>query len=648
MRIFSLDIETKDPGIGNETGSSSHRPSDGGYPFMVGLKEFDHACQILRWEESTTLLQDLFEEGCHFVGANLKYDLDWLIHAGVMKRHHAKYNRFSDILVNASLLDNTLHPSHYSLDGQCRHYGLDTKPKQMLVNAALQMGLKANEKTVMGMLWQLPWDIVAQYLRHDLVQTEIVWWAQQKHLKDARLTEVWPGAPMSVVELEEKLLPVLALMECQGVRIDVEAAEKLADAIGPKIAEIRENLRQENEGEEVNLNHSKSLTKFLLGRGHTLPNTEKGNASTSSEVLNQLAQTDPIIGDILIARRAHKIEKDFCRKAVLEMAVNGRIHPTINQTFTQKFEGRDKEGKGVRFGRLSMTEPNLQQVPKKDKVGFDDTGGLGTAMRRLFIAENGCQLLAADFAAQEPRWAIHWAESWGIFGAKEAGDRYRENHRISPHDIVASGISAAHLSAKEKRNLAKVINLGKSYEMGFNKLVANLVAAGCDTKQAKRILEEYEETFPYLSLASKKAKQVCEELGYVRTFFGRKALFSLWEPRYGYGEPLPYEEALQKYVHGPKRSPIVRSKTYRAFNRVVQGSSADQVKYVMVCLFYERDILPTSQIHDELVDAAISEESQIRTYREVMEHCLTLTVPHYAEISVGPNWAEGQIWEGAV
>lgn len=644
MKSYTIDLETKDPGLTGNEGTSAHDPSRGGYPFLVGIKPMGEPSQVYSWEEGKLRLAALFAEGCHFIGCNIKYDLNWLIHNNVLTMALAKTNRFSDILINAPLIDETKDPAHYKLDGLAKEYGLPQKPIEMLLDAALAQGIKATAKTIGNYFWQLPARLVTEYLIHDLDTTEAVYLKQLPILQELRLTETHNTADMSVVELEEKLIPVLAFMECRGVRVDLDAAEKLVGQIDGHRNHLIEELRQANEGNVVNLNPSKSLTAFLQSRGHTLPKTEKGADSTAEAVLRELVDSDPLVGDILIARKCAKIADDFCTGAILERAVKGRIHPNINQCFSAK-EDDGKSGQGVRFGRFSYTKPNLQQVPKRDKVGFDDTGGLGTAMRRLFIAEEGCQFMSADFSAQEPRWIVHWAEKWKCLGAGLVADKYRLDPTISSHDIVAEGLRAEHLSAKEKRSLAKIINLGKGYEMGFNRLVANLMLAGCDAEQAKEILSDYENNFPYVRLASKKAQGVAETNGYVRTHFGRVIRFNLWVPCYGTGTPLPYDAAYARYVMGKVRSPIQQHATYRAFNRVVQGSSADQTKRCMVALFYDENITPTLQVHDELTDAQIESNNQLVVYKNVMENVVRLSVPNLTEIKTGPNWADSEIWK---
>lgn len=628
---ITFDLETCDPAI--NSGSCSNVAA-GGYVFLAGIKVNAGTSYCLPWDEDTReWLRQAFRTGCRWIGANLKYDLRWLLQTGVLQPQYTKTNQFSDVLLYAALLDETQMPQFYSLDKQAKHYGMQGKPVEALLEAAKAAGIKATEKTVRGQLHLLPADIVKDYLRYDLETTYAVYQQQLPLLAEERLEKV--------KDLEDRLIPVLAMMEHRGTKVDLKAAELLYEQVYKHIDERKERLKQANGGTEVCLNASKNLTNFLLERGHQLPKTAKGNDSTAEGVLKELSTIDPLVGDILVARKAEKIAKDFCKGAIIESNIGGRIHPNINQLISFN-EGADK-GAGTKSGRLSYGRPNLQQVPKRDKLEFDETGGLGTAMRRIFIAEEGHKYMSADFSAQEPRWIVHWAETWGIPGAKKVGDAYRNNPAVSSHDIVAEKISA-EMPYKQKRDVAKIINLGKGYEMGPAKLAQELIKAGIDPKQAPLLIQMYEEEFPHVSGASRSAMAFAEKAGYVRTWSGRKLRFNLWEPVDRSGPALQYNVAQAKYVYGSPRVPIRRSGTYRGFNRVVQGSSADQTKLSMVTLWYDFNILPTLQVHDELDDAAGTGD-KVKIYKEVMEHCIELTVPNLTEIKLGPNWADGEIYE---
>lgn len=666
-----LDLETNDPGL-KEYGTDAHTRRRGGYVFLAGIfVPSQGRFNISEWKAETRaeIGRMLDEGGYNWIGANIKYDLNWLLSEGVLKPEHTLTNRFSDILIDAPLIDETQPVQFYSLDGQCQHYNFPMKPKEGLLEAALANGVmdrdgkKPTQKTVMGLLHLLPRTLVEEYLRHDLTETWNVWLKQRPLIIENKLERVQ--------ELESKLIPILAMMENKGVRVDVEAAQQLYDQAFEYIESIRKVLQRENGGNPVPLNACNALTEFVLSRGHVLKETKSSGNCRAHKVKNcdecakvdrmgnkthpkprycmdaatfdNLALIDPLMADILSARKAEKIAKDFAKGAIIDTHVNGRIHGNINQIIGAKEDG---EAQGVRYGRLSMSKPNLQQVPKKDSVDIEGMGGLGSAMRRLFIAEEGCQLMSADFSSQEPRWIIHWCETWRCPGAEFVGDMYRKDPTISSHDIVAGGITG-ELPYKQKRALAKIINLGKGYEMGLAKLVRNLVAGGVDGDQAQRIMDDFDSNFPHVKAGSDAAKRAAEKNGYVRTSYGRKIHFNQWEPcAYNAGPAMDFDTAYQKYVI-EKRTPIRRAYTYRAFNRVVQGSSADQTKAAMVALWYDHGILPTLQVHDELLDATITDLSRVAIYKQVMENVIPLTIPSLTEVKLGPNWKDGVIYNVA-
>lgn len=627
-----IDLETRDPYLTTK-GTDAHCRRWGGHVFMCGIyePESNSVRQFPINMAGHALLCGLFKEGHTWYGANIKYDLNWLFSYGVIQPHHTHNTRFYDTHINEPLIDETQPPSSYHLDAMCRKYGYPTKPIEMLMDAAKQAGITCNERTVRGHLHKLPWDVVAEYNEHDLRATWHVIQAQQKLIREYKLE--------TVQEMESKLIPVLSMMERQGVLVDIPAAEKLHDQIYVHIDETKAKLRQENNGNEVPLSASNALTEFLRDRGHRLPETpastpERPRYSNSADTLLSLAHQDPVVGSIVIARKSEKIAKDFCKAALIETNHHNRIYPNINQMVSYK-EGTTDDSKGVRFGRLSYSGPNLQQIPKRDTIGFDETGGLGSAMRALFVAEDGADFMSADFSSQEPRWIVHWAETWRIPGAEKAGNCYRNDPTTDYHSMVAE-------MAKVSRPMAKIINLGKGYEMGKDKLMRNLLAAGADPDTASDIITQYEVNFPHVSGASRAAMGAAEQLGYVRTFSGRRLHFNLWEAtRRNSGPAMPHDQAYEKYVLAPNgRSSIKRAYCYRAFNRIVQGSSADQTKMAMNSLWYDHGILPTMQIHDELVDARCNREKAL-IYKNVMENIIQLTIPSLTEVKLGPNWKEG-------
>lgn len=626
--VVALDLETKDDRLNEKLGTGCWYRSNGEHIFMCGI--YENKPEALPWNDETKhRLRKMFDEGRNWCGANLKYDINWLLSEGLLERRHFHNNRFYDVLLFAALLDETQDWDYYSLDGQCKRYGLELKPMGTLLAECDRLGLKQSPKIAKANLWRMDSSVVANYLSHDITAPRLILERQFRELEEEKL--------LSVAEMETLLLPVVCLMEQKGVPVDEQAAEELSRKIGVFVNDAKEKLRRANNGNEVPLNPSLALKAFLKDQcGIKLPVTNKGNDKCDEKTLKAYAPYNKEVGWLLQARKAEKIRKTFCDDSVKKFSQNGRIHANINQLLGADED--DKKSKGVRFGRFSSSLPNMQQVPKRDSAEIEGIGGLGSAMRRLFIAEKGRQFLSADYAAQEPRWIVHWAETWQLPGAKKVGDMYRNDPAISSHDIVAAAITT-DLDYKKKRNIAKAINLGKGYEMGKTKLTEMLVSAGAPPQQADEILAMFDAEFPYVSLASRAAMQAAKDLGYVRTFLGRKSRFYLWEPIHTFKPPLRQEAAQREYCE-KLREPIQRHKTYTALNRVVQGSSGDQSKMAMVELFYKHGIVPSMQVHDELCDAD-ADEDIAKTYKTVMENVITLTIPNLVEISLGGNWHGG-------
>ena len=625
-KVVAVDLETRDDRLGQKLGTGCWHRTNGEHVFMAGI--YDEEPLTLPWtDETKNLIREYLDRGTHWVGANLKYDLNWLLAYGVLEPRHLHNNVFHDILIYAPLLDETQDYGYYSLDGQCKHYGLPTKPMDGLLEECAKHGLAKQPKTAKSNLWRFDRSVVAEYLRHDIAMPKLILEHQLKQLAEEGLERV--------AEVERKLLPVLCLMEQKGVRIDEDAAERLSFKIGEHVNDFKERLRLQNNGHEVNINPSGSLKTFLKDMcGLELPKTEKGNERCDAALLKKYSSVSEAVGWVLMARKAEKVQKTFCQDVVQKFAQNGRIHANINQVVGGDIF--DKKTRGVKYGRFSYSNPNLQQIPKRDSIELDEIGGLGSAMRKLFIAEDGYQFMSADFAAQEPRWIVHWAEKWKLPGAARVGDMYRQDPAVSSHDIVASALNIPNMAYKQKRTIAKAINLGKGYEMGKNKLIEMLIAAGAPPQQADGILDMFAENFPHVQAASRRAMRAAKQYEYVRTYLGRKARFVYFEPLHNKGKPLRKEEAERVYTD-ENRWAIGISKAYTAFNRIVQGSSGDQAKMAIVELFYSHGIVPSLQIHDELCDGQ-ADESVAEIYKSVMENVIQLSVPNLVEVELGASW----------
>ena len=305
------------------------------------------------------------------------------------------------------------------------------------------------------------------------------------------------------------------------------------------------------------------------------------------------------------AREINKAHTTFI-DTILKHQYKGRIHAEINQL-------RSDQG-GTVTGRFSYANPNLQQIPARNKE-------LGPAIRSLFIPEEGMTWGCFDYSQQEPRLVVHYAALQNLYGVDEVLDTYHEGD-ADFHTIVAD-------MAEIPRSQAKTINLGLFYGMGKNKLQAEL---GVSKDKAEDLFKQYHNKVPFVKKLMDNVMQRAQSSGKIRTLLGRLCRFHLWEPnQFGIHKALPHEAALAE--HGPG---IKRAYTYKALNRLIQGSAADMTKKAMIELHRE-GITPHIQVHDEL-DISVVNPLEASKIKDIMESAVQLEVPNKVDYESGPNW----------
>ena len=305
------------------------------------------------------------------------------------------------------------------------------------------------------------------------------------------------------------------------------------------------------------------------------------------------------------AREINKAHTTFI-DTILKHEHKGRIYAEINQL-------RSDQG-GTVTGRFSYANPNLQQIPARNKE-------LGPAIRSLFIPEEGCTWGVFDYSQQEPRLVVHYAALQNLYGVDEVLDAYNEGD-ADFHTIVAD-------MAEIPRSQAKTINLGLFYGMGKNKLQAEL---GVSKDKAEDLFKQYHNKVPFVKKLMDNVMQRAQNRGQIRTLLGRLCRFHLWEPnQFGIHKALPHEAALAE--HGPG---IKRAYTYKALNRLIQGSAADMTKKAMIEL-HKEGITPHIQVHDEL-DISVINQLEAAKIKDIMENAVDLEVPNKVDYESGPNW----------
>jgi DNA polymerase I-like protein with 3'-5' exonuclease and polymerase domains len=315
----------------------------------------------------------------------------------------------------------------------------------------------------------------------------------------------------------------------------------------------------------------------------------------------------PIIKKIAKAREINKAHTTFI-DSILKYAHNGRIHSEINQL-------RSDNG-GTVTGRFSYANPNLQQIPARNK-------DLGPLIRSLFLPEEGHKWGCFDYSQQEPRLVVHYASMENLYGVDDVVEAYKES-ATDFHGIVAK-------MASIPRSQAKTINLGLFYGMGKAKLQAEL---GVSKDKAAELFNMYHNRVPFVKQLMDIASNRAQDAGQIRTLLGRRCRFHLWEPtQFGIHKALTHEDAIKE--HGPG---IKRAYTYKALNRLIQGSAADMTKKSMLDL-YKEGILPHIQIHDEL-DISVENDIQAKKIVKIMESSVELAIPNKVDYESGKNWGE--------
>ena len=534
---------------------------------------------VLRWVKNT-----LSSTKREVIFHNALYDVGWLRREGVDVK-----GKILDTMFAAPIVDENRYS--YSLDSLGHLYCGEKKDESLLQDAALAWGI--NPKSEM---YKLNSKYVGPYGEQDAALTLKLYEKLKLEIQEQNLEQIY--------DLECSLIPLLIEMRWRGVRVDEEKADQISKDLSLKEQKLLVEIKRKY-GEDVNLWANASLQKVFDKNNLPYPRTEKGMASFQRQWLESHEHELPKM--IVQARKLNKARTTFIEKMISEHAVEGRIHAEAHPL-------RNDAG-GTVSGRFSYSNPNLQQVPARDPE-------IGNLIRSIFVPEEGCQWGVFDYSQQEPRLTVHYANLMNLIGAKDAVNAYTDKN-ADFHQIVAD-------MAKIPRKQAKNINLGLSYGMGKSKLVREL---GLDDAEAEVLLGQYHEKVPFIKGLQDQCARVAMDRGYIRTLAGRRCHFDLWEHKYDKSVPLPLEEAREKYGDVLKRS-----YTYKALNRLIQGSAADMTKLAMLGL-WEEGIVPHVQVHDE-VDISIQDDEQAAKVSRIMENCVELAVPLVVDTELGPNWGE--------
>ena len=518
---------------------------------------------------------------------NAAYDLGWLRATG-FEVNGTVY----DTMLAAPVLDENRFA--YSLNSLGFDYLKEVKSEQGLKESASDFGVHPKKE-----LWKLPAMHVGEYAEQDAALTLKLW----HHFKALmRNDEV-----ESVFKLETEVLPVLVNITLKGINFDRAKCETHMVEMRRKEKEILQYLKSQA-GMQVDIWAAQSIATAFDRLGIQYPKTAAGAPSFTKSFLD--THDHPMTGMILEARELNKTHGTFLEPYLKHSAKDGRIHTHFNQM-------RNEDG-GTVTGRLSASNPNLQQVPARHEI-------IGPMVRGLFLPEEGDIWAANDFSSQEPRLLVHYATLLGLPGAEKMAQAYRDDPGTDFHQMVAdmAGIG---------RKAAKTIGLGLMYGMGKAKLAQQL---DLPVDEASELIGTFHSKVPFLKGTVDAVMKRIEHPasgGSIRTLLGRKCRFPLWEPvEWGVNKALPREQAVVEYG-----SRIKRAGTYKGLNRLIQGSAADQTKAGMVAL-HKAGFNLLLQVHDEIALSVRNKEEALEA-AHLMATAVNLEIPSRVDVETGLSW----------
>jgi len=630
MILTCLDFETKDPYISLELGA--------GYPFAVNygrnslfypigfsycfintedgcISKSEYVAlstkQLVGAEDNNAgwiKLSSIMAHTENIVCHNAQYDLGCLMALGIDIDHLRTY----DTKVMAQLNDSSLWS--YSLSTLLKKYDLGEKMSGTLADIVKEFDLlktpagnSPDTETAtyakraykfgisnMDLLQELDFASVAHYANHDTIGTSLLF----KFLL--------PRVGDRLAHFYSNIQKICCKIRCRGVVVDMNNTDKAIEILTPACEALERSLYKALG--DINLQSNDQLPAALVKLGYKLPLTSAGNPSLNKEVMEDILLTlpnDELIQTIGKWRTVHMLLHNFAIKIknmqqyscpeVMAGGKYGKVFPELNLL-------------EARTGRFSSSNPNIQNIPKRDKEFAKLCRAMFTTHRRKH------KWYSLDWSNQEGRLQLHYATLKNFAGAKAWRKRFIANPKIDVHSIVGDMMGGV------SRDKAKAIYLGKSFCMGKGKLAKSL---GLPTTmiqteygpqlssgpEASKLINKYEQAFPYLTQLQKDCMQVIQNRGYIVTLGGRKC----------------------------QRPPRIKGKLfdYKAISLLIQGSAADQM-YMALTKADEAGILINCIVHDEFnIEGSIDDALKMQ---EIMEVCVDLNVPSVAEVKVGTNW----------
>lgn len=571
-KILSLDTET-----------TSTSPIDAelvGLSFSVEEKKAFYVAVPANREEAqkiVNIFKPLYENPEILkIGQNLKYDLEVLY----------KY----DVHLAGPMFDTMI--AHYLIQPELRHnmdYMAETLLNYRTIHIEQLIGERGKNQRNMRDLSPAE---VYEYAAEDADITLRLYNVLSPKLKEA-------GAEQLFYEIEMPLMPVLAEMELNGIRIDTASLAETSSILTSRMHQLEAQI-YEAAGEQFNIASPKQVGEILFGKMKIVDKPKKtktGQYVTSEEVLQQLRHKNPIVDDILAHRGLKKLLGTYID--ALPKLINsrtGHIHTSFNQAVTST-------------GRLSSSDPNLQNIPVRGEDGKE--------IRRCFIPEEGCLFFSADYSQIELRVMAH------LSGDENMAEAFRLGHDI--HAATAAKIYKEDIDnvTRDQRTKAKRANFGIIYGITVFGLAERL---DISRAEASQLIDDYFASFPKVAQYMEQSKETARAKGYAETFFHRR--------RY-----LPDINSRNATVRGFAER--------NAINAPIQGTAADIIKVAMIRIAerFAREGVRSKmmlQVHDELNFSVLPEEKEIveRIVIEEMQGAFDMKVPLVADCGWGANWLE--------
>ena len=596
-KYIAIDLETKDPDLKSK-GSGAIQGHGEIVGFAVAVDGWSGYYPIAHeggGNMDRRIVLEWFKKVCATnavkIFHNAMYDVCWIRAYGIPINGH-----IIDTMVMASLIDE--NRIWYTLNSISYDYLREVKDEKALQQAAESWGIDPKKE-----LYKLPAMYVGNYAEKDAELTLELFKVLSREISKQNLTNIF--------DLETQLFPCLIDMKFKGVCVDVERAHKLKKELSQQEELLLEEVKKQT-GIDVQIWAARSIAKVFDNLSLSYARTEKTNSPSFTKNFLSTHQ-HPMVKNIAKAREINKAHTTFI-DTILKHQYRGRIHADINPI-------RSDQG-GTVTGRFSYSNPNLQQIPARNK-------DLGPMIRSLFIPEKDHKWGCFDYSQQEPRLVVHYAATTEPICFDNSVSNIVEKFKDNSVDFHQTVADMANIS----RTQAKTINLGLFYGMGKAKLQAEL---GLNTKdEAEDLFNQYHQNVPFVRDLMNYTSKTAQTSGSIGTLLGRRCRFNKWEPaQFGMHKPMDYEEADRTYGRGRIR----RAFTYKALNKLIQGSAADMTKKAMVDL-YNEGVIPHIQIHDEL-DISVESDDAANKIIEIMENAVSLKVPNKVDYESGKTWGD--------